>query len=24
MQLVLDEMNIPASQTRKEYFPGYG
>jgi ferredoxin-NADP reductase len=23
MQLVLDEMNIPASQTRKEYFPGY-
>jgi glycine betaine catabolism B len=23
MQLVLDEMNIPVSQTCKEYFPGY-
>jgi len=23
MQLILDEMNIPMSQTRKEYFPGY-
>jgi ferredoxin-NADP reductase len=23
MKLVLDEMNIPASRTRKEYFPGY-
>ncbi len=23
MQLVLEEMNIPVSQTRKEYFPGY-
>jgi glycine betaine catabolism B len=23
MQLVLEELNIPASQTRKEYFPGY-